>query len=233
MVTDKAVLITGGTGALGQPVVQAVLERGYAATVLYVVSSEWDALQQAVTDGARERLLGIQGDALSPDVFDAAVRSTTDRFGHLDGLFHLMGGYAYASLEDTTPDLWRRMIDLNLTSAYVAARAVRPALDRGGVMLFVGAQAALQTPANQSAYNAAKAGVIALARTLAAELRPDGIRVNAVVPDIIDTPANRRNMPNAQHDRWLMPQQVAESLLFLLSDAGSGVTGATVTLQRS
>lgn len=100
-------------------------------------------------------------------------------------------------------------------------------------MVFVGAQAALTFPANQAAYNAAKSGVLALAKTLATELRPAGIRVNSVVPDIIDSAANRRSMPNANSEKWLRPEQVADTLLYLLSDEASGVTGASITLQRT
>ncbi len=231
--TEKTVLITGGTGALGQPVVQAVVRRGHAASVVYRAPAEWARLNDALKD-VRERLLGLEGDAFSLDFMEAAVRATEDRFGSLDGLFHLVGGYAYAPLEDTSPDLWQRIVTLNLSSAYVAARATLSALASSrGVMVFVGAQAALKTPANQSAYNASKAGVIALAQTLANELRASGVRVNSIVPDIIDTPANRKSMPNASYDRWLAPEQVADVLLYLLSDEASGVTGAALALQRS
>jgi NAD(P)-dependent dehydrogenase (short-subunit alcohol dehydrogenase family) len=232
-VSKKTVFITGGTGALGQAVVQAVVGRGHAASVVYRARAEWQRLNDALPD-AEEHLLGLEGDALSPEFMATAVQATGERFGSLDGLFHLVGGYAYASLGDTAPDLWRRMLDLNLSSAYVAARATLPALTASrGVMVFVGTQAALTTPANQSAYNAGKAGVMALAQTLAKELRPKGIRVNSVVPDIIDTPANRQSMPNAKYGQWLAPEQVADVLLYLLSDEGSGVTGATIALQRS
>jgi NAD(P)-dependent dehydrogenase (short-subunit alcohol dehydrogenase family) len=233
VVSEKTVLVTGGTGALGQAVVQAVARRGHAASVVYRAPEEWTRLSDALQD-VGERLLGLEGDALSPEFMEASVRTTVERFGSLDGLFHLVGGYAYAPLADTTPDLWQRMLNLNLSSAYVAARATLSALTASrGVMVFVGTQAALTTPANQSAYNAGKAGVMALAQTLAKELRPKGIRVNSIVPDIIDTPANRRSMPNANYDRWLTPEQIADVLLYLLSDEASGVTGATIALQRS
>jgi NAD(P)-dependent dehydrogenase (short-subunit alcohol dehydrogenase family) len=228
----KSVLITGGTGALGQSVVESVVQHGHSASVVYVSPEEWTRLHDALAAN-EEQVLGLQGDALSLDFMERAVRQTVDRFGSLDGLFHLIGGYAYAPLEETSPETWQRILGLNLTSAYVAAHAALPSLSSGGVMVFVGAQAAFTTPANQVAYNAAKAGVLALAETLAHELRPKGIRVNAIVPDIIDTPANRKAMSNANIDRWLKPQQVADVLLYLLSDQASGVTGATITLQRT
>jgi NAD(P)-dependent dehydrogenase (short-subunit alcohol dehydrogenase family) len=229
----KTALITGGTGALGQEVVQALAAQGDAAVVPYIRSEEWERLAEAL-GGDAERVHGMQGDVTSPEFMESAVQAAVDRFGRLDALFHLVGGYTYAPLADTTPELWQRMISLNLTSAYVAARAALPALTASrGVMVFVTAQAALRPPANQVAYNAAKAGVVALVQTLAAELRDSGVRVNAIAPEIIDTPANRKGMPNANFERWLQPAQVADALLYLLSDRASGVTGAVLTLQRA
>lgn len=229
----KTVLITGGTGGLGGTVVQAVVRQGHAVSVVYITPDAWTRLNNTL-EAAPDRVLGLEGDAASPEHMERAVRDTLERFGRLDALFHLVGGYAYASLQDTPPDLWQRMLTLNLSSAYVAAHATRAALASSrGVMVFVGAQAALTRPANQSAYNASKAGVLALAQTLATELRSEGVRVNAIVPDIVDTPANRQSMPKARFDRWLAPEQVADVLLYLLSDEASGVTGATIALQRS
>jgi NAD(P)-dependent dehydrogenase (short-subunit alcohol dehydrogenase family) len=223
----KTVLINGAAGALGREVVQAVAGAGHN-----VLAVDRSPLPE---DLARlERVQAVQGDALSPDVMAGAVRQATDRFGGLDGLFHLAGTYRYASLADTDLDLWQMLLNVNLTSAYVAAHAVLPALTgSGGVMVFVGAQAGISAPGNQSAYVAGKAGVIAMARSLAAELRPAGVRVNVIVPDIIDTPANRAALPKADPAKWLQPQQVADVLLYLLSDAASGITGAAINLQRS
>lgn len=232
MSETMTVLITGGTGALGQPVVQAALQRGHATAVVYRDPNEWKNLEDAV--GVTDRLMGLQGDVLSPEFMAQAVQDAVDRFGCLDGLLHLVGGYAYVPLAEMGRDMWERMLSLNLTSAYVVAHAVLPALTAShGSMVFVGSQGAIEAAANQSAYNASKAGLVAFAKTLANELRPIGVRVNAVVPDIVDTPVNRRSMPNANHDRWLTPEQVASALLFLLSDESSGVSGAAITLQQT
>jgi NAD(P)-dependent dehydrogenase (short-subunit alcohol dehydrogenase family) len=229
----KTVLVTGGTGGLGQAVVRALVQAGHNAAVVYLEPAKWTKLLEAL-GGETDRVLGLQGDALSPDFMETAVQETTSRFGGLDGLFHLIGGFASASLEDTPLELWWHMMLLNLESAYVAARAVLPPLLRSrGCMVFVGAQAVSKASANQSAYNASKAGVMALARTLANELRPRGVRVNAVVPDTIDTAANRQSMPRADFQRWLTPDQVAEVFLYLLSPASSAMDGATIVLQRS
>ena len=232
MATEKSILITGGTGALGGAVVEAAIVGGHSASVVYIVPAEWEKLRERV--GNTDRLLGLEGDVLSADFMANAVQEIIERFGRLDALVHLVGGYRYAPLDETPPDLWNRIINLNLTSAYTTAHAALPALsERGGSMAFVGAQAAITAPPGQVAYNASKAGVLSFMQSLAHELRPKGIRVNSIVPDIIDTPANRASMPKSNPDRWLQPSQVADALMYLVSDEASGVTGAAVTLQRA
>src|SRR5579875_1477141 len=220
MPETKSILITGGTGALGGTVVETAIRRGHSVAVVYIVAAEWEALQRQV--GETDRLLGLEGDVLSPDFMAGAVRQTVDRFGRLDALLHLVGAYRYTPFEEMSQDVWQRLLALNLTSAAITAQAVLPALETGGSMVFVGAEAAFSAPGGQAAYNTAKAGVLTLAATLAHELRPRGIRVNSIVPDIIDTPANRASLPNSNPDRWLKPEQAADTLLYLISDAASG-----------
>lgn len=230
---SKSILVTGGTGALGNAVVRSLLHDGNQVSVVYLVDEEWERLRLGLDTDA-DRVLGLKGDVLDPAFMNSAVAAAVAKHGGLQGLLHLVGGYAYGPLADTTLEAWRRMIQLNLESAYVAARACLDAMKaEGGVMVFVAAQGALDASPNQSAYNASKAGVVALARTLARELRESGIRVNAIAPDIMDTPANRRSMPRSDPSGWLTPQQVAEVLSYLVSDAGSGVDGAVVNLSRS
>jgi len=224
--TERCVLITGAGGALGQGVTRAMLAAGHAVVGV-------DRVRLDLPD-AGERLEALEGDALSPEFMESAVQRAQERFGELNALIHLAGTYAYATLADTDLELWHRLLNANFTSAYVAARAALPALQASsGAMVFVGAQAAMSAPAKQSAYNASKAGLMTFMRTLSQELRPDGIRVNCIVPDIIDTPANRKNMSNADTSRWLTVDQVTDVLLYLLSDGASGITGAAITLQRS
>lgn len=231
--TATSVLITGAAGALGQSVVRATLAAGHTVLAIDRAHLESPAFQEAI-EGAGERVLALQGDALSPEFMEGAVQQAQERFGELGGLFHLAGGYRYAPLDRTDLDLWRHMLDVNVTSAYVAARACLPAVRRSrGSMVFVGAQAAISAPANQPAYNASKAALMTFARTLSQELRPDGVRVNCIVPDIMDTPANRKSMPGADTSKWLTLEQVADVLLYLLSADASAVTGATLALQRT
>jgi NAD(P)-dependent dehydrogenase (short-subunit alcohol dehydrogenase family) len=223
----KTIVVTGAGGGVGHGVVRHILAAGH--TVAAVDRSAQDAGGLPV-----DRWCPFQGDILSAAFMDGVVAATAERFGHVDALLHLAGTYAYAPLAETDLQLWQRLLAVNLTSAYTAARATLGALRTSrGSMTFVGAQAARTAPANQSAYNASKAGVLTFMESLAHELRADGIRVNAIVPDIIDTPANRKNMPNSDFSRWLSAEQVADVSLYLLSDAASAVTGAAITLQRS
>lgn len=231
--TGTSVLITGTGGAVGQGVVRVLLAAGHRVAAVDRAGVDTDAVT-AGRAGGRDRLHAFTGDALSADFMERAAQDAETAFGRLDALVHLAGTYAHAPLADTDLELWHRLLDANLTSAYVAARACLPALRAShGSMVFVGAQAALSTPANQAAYNASKAGLMTFARTLSQELRPEGIRVNCIVPDIIDTPANRKSMPTSDTSRWLTVDQVADVLLYLLSEQSSGVTGAAITLQRS
>lgn len=224
---ETTVLMTGAAGALGSEVARAVIAAGHN-----VLAVDRSPLPEDLA--ASDQVAGVQGDALSPDFMAGAVREGLSRFGRLDALFHLAGMYRYAPLAETDLDLWQTVLNVNLTSAYVAAHAIQDALTKSkGVMVFVGAQAGINAPGNQAAYVASKAGVIAMARSLATELRPSGVRVNCILPDIIDTPANRASMPKADTSKWLKPQQVADVLLYLMSDAASGITGATINLQRS
>lgn len=231
--SDEVVLVSGGTGALGSAVVRGVLGGGYRVTIPYVVPAEWQTLVQDLGEHA-DRVLGVETDVLDPEALSALLARTDRDIGPLRALVHLVGGYAYAPLEKTSPETWHRMLSLNLDSAYTAARVALPYLRVSrGSMVFVGAQGAVSASPNQAAYNVAKAGVMTLARTLAHELRADGIRVNAIAPDIIDTPANRRAMPNANVETWLQPRQIADTVLFLVSDASSAVTGSVLNLQRT
>jgi NAD(P)-dependent dehydrogenase (short-subunit alcohol dehydrogenase family) len=229
----SVVLISGAGGAVGRRVVKTVLAAGHGVVAVDRVRLDTRASTDQIAD-AEDRLHVLEGDALAPDFMEHAASLAESRFGHLDALFHLAGTYAYAPLADTDLDLWQRVLDANFTSAFVAARAVLPALRTSrGVMVFVGAQAAISAPANQSAYNASKAGLMTFVRSLSQELRPDGIRVNCIVPYIIDTPANRKSMANSDTSRWLTIDQVADVLLYLVSSDAAAITGAAITLQRS
>ncbi|MCC2668033.1 MAG: NAD-dependent oxidoreductase, partial [Armatimonadetes bacterium] len=148
----------------------------------------------------------------------------------IDGLIHLVGGFDYAPVEGTSPAVLDRMLDLNLRSAFLMARAVAPLVKEagGGKLLFVSARAALKGAAGLGAYAAAKAGVVSLVETLADEYRDANIQANCILPSVIDTPANRLAMPEADFSKWVAPTAIARVIRFLASAEADIISGAAI-----
>ena len=215
----KVVAITGAFGALGSAVVLAALAEG---------------AQVAAIDRAPAPRTPLEGAALFGDVDlsgDAGARAAIDgilaRFGRLDALVNIAGGFRWEPLADGSLDTWNSLYELNLRTAVAACRAALPHLPSGhGRIVNIGAAGAQKAGAGMGAYAASKAGVARLTEALAEELKDRGITVNAVLPSIIDTPANRADMPKADFDRWVQPAQLADVIVFLLSARAQAITGA-------
>jgi NAD(P)-dependent dehydrogenase (short-subunit alcohol dehydrogenase family) len=160
----------------------------------------------------------------------ALVARALERYGRIDGLAATVGGFAAAPLAETDSNLLLHMLQINTITTLNIMRAVLPPMRAAGSgsLVVVGAASARQASAGIAAYAAAKSAVFRLVESFADELRPEGIRVNAVLPGTIDTPQNRAAMPDADRGVWLNPKQVAEVMAFLISDASSGMTGALV-----
>jgi len=224
----KVALIAGGTGGLGRAVSLAFLEEGAKVVVPYHSENEFAELKRAAA-GRESQLIGR-----AVDVLDAvAVAKLVDEIGRIDVLVNTVGGYVGGvELWKLPPAEFDRMLNLNLRTAYVLAQAVVPGmLQRGrGAVVSVSAKAALDHGAGASAYAASKAASLALMDSLAAETRGTGVRVNSVLPSIIDTKANRAAMPDAKFDTWPKPEDIAKVILFLASDAAKVVHGAAVTV---
>jgi 3-oxoacyl-[acyl-carrier protein] reductase len=158
-----------------------------------------------------------------------AIDAVASHFGRLDALINIAGGFAFETVAEGEPKTWQRMYALNVLTALNTSRAAIPHLSAAGAgrIVNVGAMGALQAGAGMGAYAASKAGVHRLTEALAAEYKGK-ITVNAVLPSTIDTPANRASMPKADFAKWVTPQELAEVILFLISDAASAVTGALV-----
>jgi NAD(P)-dependent dehydrogenase (short-subunit alcohol dehydrogenase family) len=221
----KAVLVAGGTGALGSAVVKTLLDAGHSVTSTWVVERERERVEQEL--GAPEELTLLHADLLDPDGAEAAVAAVDD----LGAVVDLVGGFAGgARVHETDPGDFDRIIQLNLRPAFLLARAAMPRLAGagGGAFVAVSARAALQPFAGSAAYITGKAAVLALVGALDAEYRDDGIRANAVLPSVIDTPANRRDQPDADFSRWVPPQQIAEVIRFLVSDESAPISGAGI-----
>jgi NAD(P)-dependent dehydrogenase (short-subunit alcohol dehydrogenase family) len=230
----QRVVVTGAFGALGAAVVAAARQAGWRVAALDRADDRGPLAGGAGT--------GEAGPASDPGVLriggvdlgdEQAARAAFDRaaahFGGLDALVHLAGGFRWETVEGGSLDSWDALYATNLRSAVSAARTALPHLRRGGAggrIVFVGAAAAARATAGMGAYTASKAGVARLTEALADELKDAGITVNAVLPSVLDTPANRVAMPDADPARWVAPPQLADVILFLLSDRAQAVTGA-------
>jgi NAD(P)-dependent dehydrogenase (short-subunit alcohol dehydrogenase family) len=215
----KVIVITGALGALGRVVVvEALARRARIASVDH-------APTQAPATADLFELGGI--DLTDPAQARKAIEVAASHFGKLDALINIAGGFAFETVADGDPGSWKRMYALNVMTALNASRAAIPHLvaSGSGRIVNVGAMGALQAGSGMGAYAASKAGVHRLTEALAAELKGK-VTVNAVLPSIIDTAANRASMPKADFTNWVQPKELADVILFLASDAASAVTGA-------
>ncbi|MDH4044054.1 MAG: SDR family NAD(P)-dependent oxidoreductase [Gemmatimonadota bacterium] len=232
--TGKNVLVTGGTGALGTDVVRAFAGTGAHVTVSWVVGRERDALL-AELGSAGEKVRLEQADVTDPDAVAALCVAAAKPTGRLDVLVQLVGGFTFAPIDETDPKTWHKMLALNATSTFLCAREVVKRMRpwRSGRIITVAAVPAVDRgAANMSAYAAAKAAVLNLTQSLSKELVADGITVNAIAPSIIDTPANRAAMPDADTSTWLAPAAIAEVIVWLAGESAAVVTGTTVMLSK-
>jgi NAD(P)-dependent dehydrogenase (short-subunit alcohol dehydrogenase family) len=230
-VTERIAIVTGGAGALGQSVVLRFLKDGATVAVPWLVPEEWASLQGRVDKAQPGRLHGAKVDVVTDqDAFAAFAADVLARYKGLDVLVNTVGGFAGGDLASTSLAEWRRMIDLNLTSAVIACRAVLPAMRaaRRGRIVNVSSRAVVPPAGGFIAYTVGKSAVIALTQALAQEERPHGIAVNAVLPSTMDTPANRHAMPDADRSGWVSTEAVADVIAYLASEGAAAVSGACV-----
>lgn len=216
--TERVVAITGGHGALGQAVVEAALAQGLKVAVIDHASGR----------AAPEGVLEVGGvDLTDPAQAAKAIEAVAAHFGRLDALLNIAGGFVWQTVEGGQ-DEWGRMFALNLTTALNASRAALPHLKASdeGRIVNVGANGALKAATGMGAYAASKSAVHRLTEALAEELKSSSVTVNAVLPSIIDTVANRADMPDADHRAWVAPADLAATILFLASPQSRAITGA-------
>jgi NAD(P)-dependent dehydrogenase (short-subunit alcohol dehydrogenase family) len=226
----STVLVTGGAGNVGRAVTRAFLEAGARVAVPLYKTDQQNALDPERAEHG-DRLLTFALDLTTERGAEAAVRDVWDWSGRLDSVVHMIGGYTGGTrLGDTSIEAWDRMIDLNLKSAYLVARASLPRMleARRGSFVFVSSRAARSGRGGHAAYAVAKSALVTFAEALAEEYRDDGIRCNVVLPGTIDTPGNRRAMPDADTARWTQPEEIARAILFLASDDAAAINGAAV-----
>jgi NAD(P)-dependent dehydrogenase (short-subunit alcohol dehydrogenase family) len=221
---DKVVVVTGGFGVLGHAVAEAALAAG-----AYVALP---GREQKSKIAEQERLLVLGG----VDLADfAAVRQAIDtvavRFGKIDGLANVAGGFRWQTLGDGDLTGWTDQFAMNLLTAATATKVALPYLRASqGAIINVASAPAKKAGAGMGAYAASKAGVLRLTESLAEEEKNAGVRVNAILPTIIDTPRNRADMPKADFSRWVKPEDIAKAILFLLSSDAKAITGAELLI---
>ena len=223
-------LVGGGTGGLGRSVSQAFLSAGATVIATYRKQLEYDDLLRSV-GGDSGRLSGAQVDVTDEPAARGLIAGVLEKHGRLDALVNTVGGYdGGQKLWELDSSVLERLLGLNLLSGFSLARAAVPAmLKQGhGSIVNVAAQAALTHPAGAAAYAASKAAAVALMGSLAAELKGTGVRINSIVPSIMDTEANRKAMPHADFSKWPKTQDIARVLLFLCSAAAKSVHGAVI-----
>ncbi len=220
------VIVTGGTGGLGAAATRAFLDDGWRVVVPWVVEQELERVTR------HDRLTLVRADLLDPAAVASLVATAAgDPATPLRALANLVGGYAATGLVHETPvDEFDRMLTLNLRPTYLMTQAAVPHLVAagGGAVVCVGARAAVAPFAGAAGYITAKAAVIAFAQAVAAEYRNDRVRCNAVLPSVIDTPANRAAAPQADHSKWVTPAEIATVIRFLASDASAPISGAAI-----
>jgi len=224
---DKTVLITGAAGTLGRAVAAAFASAG-ASLVLVDISEA--GLAAAYPGQDEKRLL------LAANLMDAAAaKKTADagiaRFQRIDCLCNVAGGFKMGpAVHETPADLWKLMMDLNAGTVLNMVQAVVPGMlaAGSGKVVNIGAGGGLKGGARMAAYSASKSAVIRLTESMSAELRDKNINVNCVLPSIIDTPPNRADMPKADPKKWVAPEDLANVILYLCSDAARAIHGAAI-----
>lgn len=224
----QVIVVTGAAGNLGHAVVEAFLEAGGTVCALDHRKGRLAGLYPQ----AGERLHFYEGvnSADREDMVDVGERIRAE-VGPVDALVNTVGGFTMGDrVDQLTAETWDRMMNINVHSLINAAAAfVAGMMAAGhGKIVSVGAGAALKGGAKMGAYSAAKAAVVRLTESMAAELKSSHIQVNSVLPGTIDTPDNRQAMPNADFDQWVKPEQIAQAILFLSSPASDAVTGAAL-----
>jgi NAD(P)-dependent dehydrogenase (short-subunit alcohol dehydrogenase family) len=227
--TGKVVLVAGGTGGLGRAISLGFLNEGAKVVVTYVVEQEYRDLK--ATAAASPRLSGRTIDMTDAAAVRAFVGEILNDHGRLDVLVNTIGAYAGGlPLWETDDATFDRMLNLNLRTGFTLARLIAPAMVKlgSGAIVNVAAKAALDHAAGAAAYAASKAAAVALMDSLAADVKGSGVRVNSILPSIIDTAANRKAMPGADFTVWPKAEEIAQVVLFLCSDEAKVVHGAAI-----
>jgi len=226
---NKVAIITGGTGGLGKAVVSVFLSEGAKVLSTYIARGHLGESVD-IKEEFGERLIFGKANVTKAKDMSKIVERAIKRFGRVDFLINIVGGFAMAKIVDTDEGVWNKMINMNLNSAFISSKAVLPQMikQKYGRIINIGARPALRGASHMSAYGASKAGVLNLTQSMADELANYNINVNAIIPGTMDTPRNRKDMPKADFSKWVKPEEIAEVISFLCSKEGDKISGATI-----
>lgn len=223
---EPVAVITGGLGNLGRAV-----SRAFAASGARVAVIDYGAVPKPEAAKTNDRYLPIGGIDLTQLAHaERAMHTIVSTFGRIDVLVNVAGGFRWQTLTEGAVSGWDQMYDINLKTAVTASKAALPSIleSDAGRIINIGAGAAAKAAAGMGAYAASKSGVLRLTESLADEVKDRGVTVNAVLPGIIDTPQNRKEMPQADTSKWVAPEAIADVVVFLASAGARAITGAAV-----
>lgn len=229
--SGKAAIVTGGTGGLGRAVVALLIAEGAAVFVPHRRAGDLEALRGEIGLDADAPLFGATVDLTDEGAVRAAYEQAVAQLGGLDMLINIAGGFDGGKpVHESGWELWQRQLDMNLKTAVLSCAAATPHLIArgGGTIVNVATRTTTQPGKNLAAYAASKRAVLQLTEALAEELKPHNITANAILPSTIDTPANRRSAPNADHSKWVSPEAIARVIRFLVGPDARIISGAHI-----
>ena len=234
MSEPNVAVVPGGTGSVGRCLVPLLIDRGFRVAVTYLLPDEATAMEEMI-DLDEDRLILRRVDCTDADAVNAFMDEAVSAFGHINVMASLVGGWAggrdVAETDDVRLD---RMLDINLRTSWNTARAAIPHMSKDwGRIVLMGSKHALDSPAGQAAYNVAKAGVLALAKSIAIELLDTNTTCNALLPSVINTDATRAALPYADYVNWPQPEEIADVINFVASEDSKVINGAFVPVWGS
>jgi NAD(P)-dependent dehydrogenase (short-subunit alcohol dehydrogenase family) len=225
--SNKIVLVTGGTGALGRSITKAFLESH--ATVISSYHSDRETSETQADNKPKVQL--FKANVINEEEVEKLVSSIVDKYGHIDILVNVVGAYLGGkTIVELEEKEWDRMMTVNLKSAFLISKHVTRQMisSKYGKIIHISSKLGLHSEGYDSAYAASKSGLIRLVESLSNETKESNINVNCIMPSIIDTEANRKAMPNADFNKWVKPEDLANVILFLSSEEAKTVTGAAI-----
>ena len=234
MTESQVAVIPGGTGSVGSCLVPKLLDRGFKVAVTYLLPDEATALEEKL-DVDETRLIIRRVDAVDTNALTSFFQEASERFGPINVMASLVGGWSGGRDVSETDDVrLERMLDLNLKTAWNATKAALPHMSEDwGRIILMGSKHAQETPPGQAAYNMAKAGVVALAHSVAAELLDTETTCNALLPSVINTEATRAALPYSDYVKWPQPEEIAQVINFLASRESKVINGGAVPVWGS